>query len=117
MRTIHRSAGSPAMSASPIAAPADPQAHTFGSFGANENGLLDLGGNVWEWTSTCFVRTVLDDAGSALSKNPNCGVRVARGQAPLLRHRLLIRDARAGAAPSGRHRAISDSGWSASSRA
>jgi formylglycine-generating enzyme required for sulfatase activity len=29
-------------------APADPQAHVFGSFGANENGLLDIGGNVWE---------------------------------------------------------------------
>jgi formylglycine-generating enzyme required for sulfatase activity len=80
--------------------PEDPQTHAFGSFGANENGLLDLGGNVWEWTSRCFVRTALDNAGSVLSKNPNCGVRVAEGQ-----HRAyvtdFIRDARAGGCAVG----------------
>jgi formylglycine-generating enzyme required for sulfatase activity len=81
-------------------APADPQAHAFGSFGANENGLLDLGGNVWEWTNTCFVRTVLDDSGHARSKSQNCGVRIAQGQ-----HRSyvtdFIRDARAGGCAAG----------------
>jgi hypothetical protein len=46
------------------------------------------------------VRTVLDNASGVLSKNPNCGVRVAEGQ-----HRSyvtdFIRDARAGGCSAG----------------
>jgi formylglycine-generating enzyme required for sulfatase activity len=72
----------------------------FGSFGVNENGLADLGGNVWEWTSTCFNRSVLDEAGEIVSNRPNCGVRVIEGQ-----HRSyvtdFIRDARAGGCAAG----------------
>lgn len=72
----------------------------FGGFGANENGLLDASGNVWEWTSACFVRTALDDAGQPVSRNSNCGVRVAEGA-----HRAyvtdFIRDARAGGCAVG----------------
>ena len=80
--------------------PADPETRAVGGFGVNENGLLDIGGNVWEWTSTCFVRHVLNDAGNTLSSSPNCGVRVVEGQ-----HRSyvtdFIRDARKGGCAAG----------------
>lgn len=46
------------------------------------------------------MRTALDDAGGAISKNANCGVRIAEG-----RHRAyvtdFIRDARAGGCAAG----------------
>ena len=32
-----------------------------GEFGALSNGVKDLGGNVWEWTSSCAVGDVSDD--------------------------------------------------------
>ena len=81
-------------------APSDPGTRSFGSFGTNENGLQDIGGNVWEWTTSCFVRTVLDDFGKAVSNNSNCGVRIVEGQ-----HRAyltdFIRDAKAGGCAVG----------------
>lgn len=76
------------------------EARTFGSFGVNENGLADLAGNVWEWTSTCFTRYRLDEAGETMSSKQNCGIRVVEGQ-----HRAyvtdFIRDARAGGCAVG----------------
>lgn len=68
-----------------------------GTFGANENGILDLAGNIWEWTSTCYRRTALDTGDVTI----NCGVRVVEGQ-----HRSymtdFIRDPRGGGCAVGK---------------
>ena len=79
--------------------PVEPAPMPVGSFGANENGLNDVAGNVWEWTDTCFTRSTLD-GGDARVVTVNCGVRVVEG-----RHRTyitdFIRDARAGGCAFG----------------
>lgn len=79
---------------------ADTTAYPFGKFGTNEHGVEDLAGNVWEWTTTCFVRSRVDDAGNTGRPTVNCGVRVAEGA-----HRAyvtdFIRDARAGGCAQG----------------
>ena len=71
-----------------------------GTFGINGNGLQDLGGNVWEWTSTCFLRMTLEPTGNARVTNTNCGVRVVQGA-----HRTymtdFIRDPRTGGCAAG----------------
>jgi len=78
----------------------DREPQPIGTFGANENGLVDVAGNVWEWTETCFTRSALDGRGETVASTVHCGVRVVEG-----RHRAymtdFVRDARSGGCSAG----------------
>lgn len=82
---------------------ADIAVRPFGGYGANAAGLKDMAGSVWDWTSDCHSRRVLDaavDAPEDADLSRNCGIRVAAG-----RHIAylpdFIRDPKSGACSVG----------------
>lgn len=58
----------------------DPLPKSRGHYGTNSLGLADFGGNIWEWTSTCYVRVTIGLDGGPSQTTENCGVRVLEGQ-------------------------------------
>lgn len=73
-------------------------AQPFGYFGINTLGLSDMGGNVWEWTNTCFASHTV--GALALAPRENCGVRILAG-AHVAAMADFIRDPRNGACSIG----------------
>ena len=78
----------------------DPRPKPRGHYGANSLGVEDFGGNVWEWTTSCYVRATVDADGAPVQAIENCGVRVIEG-----RHRAymteFVRDPRGGGCAVG----------------
>ena len=59
----------------------------MGSLNVNSRGLRDIGGAVWEWTSTCLRRVDQDPLGRILSQDETCGIYIVEGL-----HRAAVSD-------------------------
>lgn len=80
---------------------ADLMRYPLGHFGTNDRGLADIGGNIWEWTESCFQNGRLSADGANIdAASDYCGVRAVQGK-----HRAFIidfiRDARSGGCAAG----------------
>lgn len=65
----------------------DREVRPVGSLNVNALGVRDIGGAVWEWTSTCLRRGEIDAEGNILRQSDSCGIYIAEGL-----HRAAIID-------------------------
>ena len=65
----------------------DREIRPTGSLNVNRLGVHDIGGAVWEWTSTCLRRGEIDGRGRILRQSDSCGIYIAEGL-----HRAAIID-------------------------